>query len=282
MNRDEVRKLIQQGITELNEALQNGRSETLERYLDVLSRFHRYSFNNALLIAIQNPDATHVAGFRTWKQLGRNVMKGEKGIGIIAPMVYRKKDDQGSDDDEGIRGFKVVHVFDVSQTEGDDLPEFAEITGDPGENIEALESLVREHGIELAYENPGGGAKGVSQNGKIVVHPDLTEAETFAVLVHEVAHELLHQQTGRKQETTRTVRETEAEAVSHVVCRAVGMNGTTRSSDYIQLYSGDTKTLSESLDHIQKTAAVILERLEQTDTGAVDLPAKRTEAHHVQ
>lgn len=79
------------------------------------------------------------------------------------------------------------------------------------------------------------------------------------MLVHELAHELLHQQTGRRKETTKTVRETEAEAVAHVVCRAVGMNGTTRSSDYIQLYSGDTKTLSESLDHIQKTAATILD-----------------------
>lgn len=259
MNREEVRKLIQQGITELNHALQNGRSETLERYLDVLSRFHRYSFNNAILIAIQRPDAMHVSGFHTWKQLGRSVMKGEKGIGIMAPMVYRKNDDDcGDDDNDVIRGFKVAHVWDISQTSGKELPEFATITGDPGEHLAALESFVRGHGVELVYENPGGGAKGVSQNGRIVVHPDMSEAETFAVLVHEASHELLHKKTGRRQETTRTVRETEAEAVAHVVCRAVGMNGTTRSSDYIQLYSGDTKTLSQSLDHIQKTAAVIL------------------------
>lgn len=258
MNREEVKKLIQQGITELNQALQNGHSETLEHYLDVLSRFHRYSFNNAILIAIQRPDATHVAGFRTWKQLGRSVIKGEKGIGIMAPMVYRKDDDAG-DDDDVIRGFKVVHVFDVNQTDGKELPEFATITGDPGEHVAALETFVREQGIELVYENPGGGAKGVSQNGKIVIHPDMSDAETFAVLVHEASHELLHQKTGRRQETTQTVRETEAEAVAHVVCRAVGMDGTTRSSDYIQLYSGDTKTLSQSLDRIQKTAAVILD-----------------------
>lgn len=260
MNREEVKKLIQQGITELNQALKNGRSETLQRYLDVLSRFHRYSFNNAILIAIQKPDATHVAGFHTWKQLGRSVMKGEKGIGIMAPMVYRKDDDDGArDDNDVIRGFKVVHIWDVSQTDGKELPEFATITGDPGEHVAALESFVREQGIELVYENPGGGAQGVSHDGRIVVHPDMSEAETFAVLVHEASHELLHQKTGRRQETTRTVRETEAEAVAHVVCRAVGMNGTTRSSDYIQLYSGDTKTLSQSLDHIQKTAAAILD-----------------------
>lgn len=258
MTREEVKKLIQQGVTELNEALQNGRSETLVRYLEVLSRFHRYSFNNAILIATQCPDATHVAGFHTWKQFGRSVLKGEKGIGIIAPMVYRKKAER-DDDEDMIRGFKVVHVFDVSQTEGDEMPEFAKITGDPGENRQALESMVRQHGIELEYDNIAGGAEGVSQDGKIVIRPDLSEAEMFAVLVHEFAHELLHQRTGRKLETSRKVLETEAEAVAHVVCRAIGMDCTTRTSDYIQLYRGDTKTLSASLDHIQKTAAMILD-----------------------
>jgi hypothetical protein len=266
MTREQIKKLIQEGVTELHEALQNGRSETLERYLEMLSRFHHYSFNNVMLIAIQRPSATHVAGFHAWKHLGRSVKKGERGIGIIAPMICRKKADQ--EDDETIRGFTVVHVFDVSQTEGGELPEFAEISGTPGDNLLRLESLVRQNGIELEYDYIPNGADGMSSKGTIVVRPGLSEAETFAVLAHELAHELLHQRTGRTRATSRKTRETEAEAVAHVVCRAVGMDSTTRVSDYIQLYRGDADTLSECLDHIQKAAAVILD-------GITNSPSRR-------
>ena len=277
MKRQEVMKLVEQGVAELNEALRRGHSETLVDYLRVLSRFHHYSFNNAILIAVQRPDATHVAGFHRWKQLGRFVNKGEKGIAILAPMVCRKKDGDGdgplqdkADEARFLAGFKVVHVFDVSQTDGEGLPEFAQIHGDPGDKLSSLEQLVRDSGVELEYDFIGNGASGASQKGRIVIRPDLSSAETFAVLVHELSHELLHQQTDRKQETTRTVRETEAEAIAHVVCQAFGLDGTTRCSDYIQLYRGDTKTLGESLDHIQKTATHIIQHLDGTArNGAV-------------
>ncbi len=267
MKREEAMKLAQQGLAELNEAIRQGKSETLQRYLDVLSRFHQYSFNNALLIAMQFPEATRVAGFRTWKKLGRFVKKGEKGIGIIAPMVFRKKDDSGESratDDQAAEphlGFKVVHVFDVSQTEGEELPEFAQITGEPGEYLSRLEQAIRDADIELIYDDPGFGADGVSQNGKVVVRPDMSPAKSFAVLAHEFAHEIIHQCKDRKDRPNKTVRETEAEAVAHVVCRAIGIDSTTHCADYIQLYRGDTDTLAESLDVIQKTAADILTRL---------------------
>ena len=127
MKREEVSELVERGIRELNEALAAGKSDRLQQYLDVMARFPRYSFNNCILIAMQCPQAQMVQGFRAWKKLGRSVIKGEKGIGIIAPMIGRKKDEEGQADDstgKTIFGFKVVHVFDVSQTEGDELPEF--------------------------------------------------------------------------------------------------------------------------------------------------------------
>lgn len=264
MKREEITKLIEQGVQELHEALANGRSDQLQTYLDVMARFPRYSFNNCMLIALQDPDCTMVQGFRAWKKLGRNVKKGGKGIGIIAPLLYRKQDDAAASDEanqSAIRGFKVVHVFDVSQTEGNDLPQFAAITGDPGENITALEHVIRSEGIELEYDFPASGADGVSQTGKIMVRPDLQAAEQFSVLVHELSHELLHTRKERCKKTTKTIRETEAEAVAHVVCRAVGIESIGHSADYIHLYHGDVQVLAESLDAIQKTAARILDAI---------------------
>jgi antirestriction protein ArdC len=263
MKREEITELIEKGVRELHEALAGGKSDQLQKYLDVMARFPRYSFNNCMLIAIQDPECTMVQGFQAWKKLGRNVKKGETGIGIVAPLVYRKKDESSSTDENGgkaVFGFKVVHVFDVSQTEGDELPQFASMTGDPGENITAIESVIRAEGIELEYDFLPSGADGVSQKGKIIVRPDLQPAEHFSVLVHELSHERMHKKERRKT-TTKTIRETEAEAVAHVVCRAVGIESTTHCADYIQLYHGDVDVLTESLGFIQKTAAWILDSI---------------------
>ena len=166
----------------------------------------------------------------------------------------------------GIR--PVVHVFDISQTEGDEIPEFAPIHGDPGAGLKRLEGIVADFGIRLEYDLPGCGALGVSRDGNIVVSPEMSPAETFAVLTHELAHEILHQQTGRKRQVSRTVRETEAEAVAYVVCQAMELETTTRSADYIHLYRGDTATLGESLDFIQKTAALLIKRLQEESVPA--------------
>jgi hypothetical protein len=271
MKFDVATKLAEQGIDQLAEALGQGRSDTLEAYLSVLAKFHRYSFQNSMLIALQCPNASHVAGFNAWKKLGRQVVKGAKGIAILAPCVYRSKDDEASDGDKKavVKGFKVVHVFDVSQTEGDELPQFAAIDGDPGELIGRLELVIGQHDIALSYDFIPSGALGVSEAESIVIRPDLSPAERFAVLVHEFAHGLLHKGE-RRQDTTKTVRETEAEAVSFVVCQAIGLDCSTRSADYIQLYRGTTETLAESLEYIQKTATHILASIE-ADNSAHDV-----------
>lgn len=265
MNREEAKKKSEAALDELVQALEAGRSETLVAYLATVAKFHRYSFGNCLLIALQRPDATQVAGFHRWKELGRQVKKGEKGVAIFAPMSYRKQDTDADDEDSGkvreLRGFRVVHVFDISQTEGDELPEFAGIAGEPGEALEKLEALVRGHAVELEYGFLPGSAEGVSRLGKIVIRSGLSPAETFSVLCHEFAHELLHQKE-RRQQASKTVLETEAEAVAFVVSKAIGLEGTTRAADYIQLYSGGKETLLESLDAVQKTADMIIEALE--------------------
>ncbi len=212
------------------------------------------------MIACQCPDATHVAGFNAWKKLGRQVKKAAKGIAILAPCVYRQQTDEEEEPKTVVKAFKVVHVFDISQTEGDELPPFAAIQGDPGNLIERLEEAIRQSDIHLVYDFIAGGALGSAASGTITIRPDLSPAERFAVLAHEYGHELLHQGE-RRHETTKTIRETEAEAVAFVVCQAFGLDSSTRSADYIQLYRGTTDTLAESLDFIQKTAAQVIAQL---------------------
>ena len=269
MKREEVTDAVQRGIHELGEALAAGKSDRLLAYLAMMARFPKYSFQNCVLIWTQFSEARLVQGFHAWKKLGRSVKKGEKGIGIIAPMVYRAKG--VSKDDEltnvkVVRGFKVVHVFDVSQTEGEDLPEFATVGGEPGSHIDAVEQLIRSRDIELLYEPILGGADGVSKKGTIVIANDLPPAKRLLTLIHELSHETLHINQKRREETTKTIRETEAEAVAFVVSSALGIDCLDHSADYIQLYDGDLDVLSQSMEHIQTTAAEILEGIRRFAT----------------
>ena len=137
-NAERVRALTESSLTELTEQLEAGNTARLDAYLTAMSRFHQYSVGNLMLILAQRPDATQVAGFHTWRSLGRAVKRGEKGILIVAPMVLRTQraeDVPARGDDGGEQrprlAFRAVHVFDVSQTEGDPLPEPARAGGDP-------------------------------------------------------------------------------------------------------------------------------------------------------
>jgi len=266
MNTEQAKQLSEEALDRLMAALEQGQSEALKNYLTVMSRFHRYSWGNCLMIYCQKPEATHVAGFHSWVKLNRHVRKGEKGIVILAPMVGRKKskDELAEDDETRLYGFRAAHVFDVSQTDGEPLPEFARVQGDPGDLIDRLKSFVTDQCIGLEYSDRIKPAKGMSEGGKIVLLPSLPSAEEFAVLVHEVAHELLHR-GDRRASTTHTIRETEAEAVAFVVSTAVGLETNTSCSDYIQLHSGDKETLAQSLGCVQKVAAEILSAISSND-----------------
>ena len=274
MNRDEALKRSDDALKELAEALRQGKSDKLVEYLGMMSRFHQYSFGNCILIACQKPDATHVAGFGRWKDLGRFVKKGEKGIAILAPLDGKRskgEEAQGQPEQSEatqakpgkvLYGFRVVHVFDVTQTEGQELPEFAALGGDPGERISRLEEIIKARGIAIEYvEQLPFDANGMSEGGKISIKSTRPKAQMFSTMVHELAHELLHW-GDRRESTTKTIRETEAEAVAFVVCKSIGLETSTRASDYIQLWNGDEKTLLQSLEHIRTVAAKILSELE--------------------
>jgi antirestriction protein ArdC len=274
MKRDELKKAAREALEKLISDVEAGISETLKGYLKAMGRFHRYSVGNAILIGLQKPDATHVAGFRAWEQLGRHVKKGEHGIAIMAPVVYHRKtrDDAGTErhedpDNEAVSTFKAAYVFDISQTEGRPLPDFAKTQGDPGSYLERLERFIAGRGIKLERGDLRI-AEGVSVGGTILLKASLAPAEEFSTMVHELAHEMLHQDPADRP-GDKTVREAEAEAVAYVVCQGIGLDTNTASSDYIQLYDGDKKTLMASLERIQRTAGEILEGVTAEPAAAI-------------
>jgi hypothetical protein len=271
--------LIRQAVEHLIRQLEAGKSEALTAYLAAMARFHNYSFGNILAIARQKPDATHVAGIRTWNEMGRFVKKGEKGIQILAPMLgYRRNRKEPETDDQNetthvLIGFRVVYVFDLSQTEGAELPEMEHsVSGSVGEHRDRLIEFLSHQNIALEFSEKIAPALGVSYGGKIALLPGQSKAEEFTTLVHETAHELLHK-AQRRTMTTATVRETEAEAVAFIVGQAIGLEMGKSSSDYIQLYHGNAALLAESLEVIQRTSAVIL--------GAIQPEAPASESETV-
>ncbi len=265
MKAEQAKKIADEAIAKLAADLDQGKSQALTAFLAAAAQFHDYSFGNVLLIVQQKPDATRVAGFHAWKKLGRFVKKGKKGIAIIAPMVVKPRREGPSEhaeaadapEDRTVLRFKAVYVFDVSQTDGQPLPEFATVAGNPDGHLDRLKTLVATKNIAVEYAANLGGPLGMSTVGTIRMLAGLPPAQEFAVLAHELAHEMLHKGTRRK-ETSKQVRETEAEAVAFVVCRAVGLDTNTASSDYVQLYAGDRETLAESLEYVQQTAAEII------------------------
>ena len=272
-----AQQVIRENVQFLIEQLEAGHSEALTAYLNAVAHFHNYSFGNVLLIARQRPTATHVAGMRTWNEMGRRVNKGEKGIAILAPVIgkSRKKAEQESGDNEGntkestayqtaVLGFRRVYVWDEAQTTGEPLPTIGGITGEVGSFLDRLREFVNVSGIELEYTERIAPALGVSYGGRIVLMPGQTKAEEFAALVHETAHEFLHK-AERRTATTKTVRETEAEAVAFVVSKVIGLNPKS-SASYIQLYHGNADLLIESLAMVQQTASVILSAIQTEES----------------
>lgn len=266
MKVEQAEQITSKAIEALSQALEEGHSETLRKYLSAMAMFHRYSLHNVMLIASQRPDATRVAGYHTWKQLGRHVKQGAKGILILAPIMHKNAEEQISQEREGERvavGFRAAYVFDVADTDGEPLPELGTTQGDPTRYTERLKAFVVRRGIQLEYSADIYPAKGQCQPEKIILLPNLPPAEEFSVLAHEMAHSLLHQQ-GRRSETSKRIRETEAEAVAYVVCEGVGLKAE-GSADYIRLYSGDKDMLTDSLDHIQRASAEILSAISPGD-----------------
>jgi len=276
MKAPDVRQLTTAAMDQLIAAVDGGKSVSLKAYLAMLGRFRRYSLGNVLLIAMQRPDATHVAGYTTWKRLGRQVKRGERGIRILEPIVRRTHEADDKDDvdtEEELVAFRSASVFDVSQTEGKELPEPTRAVGDPKGHLDRLKTFIAERGICLEYSDTLR-AEGAATSGRIILRSGLASADQFSTTVHELAHSMLHFGTDvNRQETRKKVLETEAEAVAFVVSQAIGLDATKASADYIQLYSGDRETLVRSLERIQATAGEIIDAiLPVTQPGPCQTP----------
>ncbi len=230
------------------------KSEEMQRYLDFVAKFHQYSPSNIFLIMLTRPDATHVAGYQAWKKMGRFVRKGEKGIPIFAPMVH-KEDPDKEDSPKVLSGFRVVYVFDVSQTDGDPLPPMPDWKS-PEKNAELNEKLIRfaeSRGITITFKELHGETQGVSKGGAIEISPNAGTK----TLIHEIAHELMHQ---CENNLDREVCELEAESVAYIVSRYFGINHL-NSATYIALYELSSKDFKESCERIQKNVQTIIEYL---------------------
>ena len=262
MKSEQIKEITEKATEHLVAALNAGRSEALTSYLKAIGRFHHYSLHNVMLIASQKPNASSAAGFRTWNQLGRFVKKGEKGIVILAPIVRRKAENEEDqqEDSTSVAGFRAAYVFDVSQTDGQELPHIGIVQGQPREYHERLCAFAEAQGISVEYSSEIAPARGTSSGGRITLLPGQSEAEEFSTLAHELAHELLHR-GDRRGATSRRIRETEAEATAFVVCHAIGLETGSAATDYIQLWNGDAQLLTESLGHVRQAASQMLTTL---------------------
>lgn len=291
-SKDRMREIvdsIENGIKELFE------SDKYQQYLSTMSRFHRYSVNNTMLIYMQRPDATHVAGFNKWRdQFGRNVLKGEKGIRIIAPTPYKKKVEEIKTDPETnapvldadgkaiieekeirIPMFKVVSVFDVSQTAGKPLPQLAaDLSGNVQQYEVFMEALRRASPVPMEIKPVARDTDGFFsiKAQSITIRAGMSEVQTVCAAVHEIAHAKLHDYEHMTEladdgetilvpgEKSRNTEEVEAESISYAVCQYYGIETGENSFGYIATWSKgkELKELRASLETINKTASELI------------------------
>lgn len=247
------------------------------RWLRVQRRFHQYSFGNTLLILLQCPDATRVAGYHTWKTVGRQVRKGEHGIAILAPIVRPLEVEDRDGTERALTGqpiaFRLARVFDITQTDGEALPEIvSRLTGDSaGSRFAGLVSVAGALGYSVERSKLPGERNGdcTFDFRRLRIREGLEPAQSVKTLAHELAHAILHSEADCSG-LTRTVAELEAESVAFVVCEDIGLDSSTYSFGYIASWAGGgenaNKAISASAQRITKAARTILEQLEGSCT----------------
>ena len=249
----DLKIMITERIQELADATDAARvSEEIMQYLDMCAKFHRYSPSNVWLILLAKPEASLVAGFKKWRTMGRYVRKGERGIPILAPILIKNDNDEGAEM-EKLFGFKVVYVFDVSQTEGKLLPEPPDWKS-PEQNAVLTELLIKFaeiKGINVTVKELSGDIQGVSTGGAILVSPNAGTK----TLIHEIAHELMHQNDDRPKD--ETILELEAESVAYVVAKHFGLDGLS-SPNYNALHGATAEMILEHMERIRKSATEII------------------------
>ena len=264
-------------------------SDKYKQFLNVMAKFPRYSVNNTMLIMMQRPDAQLCQSFTGWKQMGRYVKKGEKGISILAPAPYKIEREQTKLDEKGrpvfdadgepvkekvevtIRAFKVVKTFDLSQTDGKELPTIgsSELVGNIEGYPKLLQALQEISPVPVSFELIDGDAKGFYhlEDKKIVVQDGMSEVQTIKTLLHEMAHEKLHDKDNvpEAKDISRNGKEVEAESVAYVVCQHYGINTSDYSFSYVAGWSEgkETPELKASLDKIRQTASEFIYQIDQ-------------------
>ena len=264
-------------------------SDKYKQFLNVMAKFPRYSVNNTMLIMMQRPDAQLCQSFTGWKQMGRYVKKGEKGISILAPAPYKIEREQTKLDEKGrtvfdadgepvkekvevtIRAFKVVKTFDLSQTDGKELPTIgpSELVGNIEGYPKLLQALQEISPVPVSFELIDGDAKGFYhlEDKKIVVQDGMSEVQTIKTLLHEMAHQKLHDKDNvpEAKDISRNGKEVEAESVAYVVCQHYGINTSDYSFSYVAGWSEgkETPELKASLDKIRQTASEFIYQIDQ-------------------
>ena len=274
----EITDQLEAGIQELFE------SDKFKDYLTCMSKFHNYSLNNTILIAMQKPDATLVAGYKAWQtDHGRTVRKGEHGIKILAPCKFKvtvESDENGTLENSGNEEktkvmeylrFKITHVFDVSQTEGKELPSIGvdELTGDVREYRSMYKALVRTCPVAIVMEEIEGGAKGYynDTDKRIAILAGMSEMQTIKTIIHEMAHQKMHAEENADPEhpVDRRTKEVEAESVAYTVCQHLGLDTSDYSFGYIAGWSStrDTKELKASLERIRSASDELITEIDK-------------------
>lgn len=262
-NIDEITKKLEEGVKAVFE------SDRYREYLDFMGKFYDYSANNCALIYMQMPNATLVAGYNTWlNKLNRQVRKGEKAIKILAPMPHKKEveDEDGNVEEVKWTTFRAVNVFDISQTDGGEVPNILnKLTGGYEDYEVVLKGLKSVAGVPITIETINGAANGFfsPSEAKIVLKAGLSEAQTIKTAVHEVAHSILHKKDGEEEKASRNTKEVQAESVAYIVCNWLGLDTAEYSFGYVAGWSKDkeAKELLACADVIKKTAREIIDGL---------------------
>lgn len=266
---------MKQKVKEITEQLEQGVAEVFTsdnfiQYLQVMSKFHDYSFNNCLLIAMQCPTATLVAGYKAWqKKFKRQVRKGEKAIKILAPIPCKitVEDEEGEEKEIKFNRFRAVSVFDIAQTDGEEMPEFVhKLTGDVDGYNELAGKLTSISPVPIRFDVIEGTANGYfsSADKEIVIRKDMSQAQIIKTMVHEIAHSILHDKdNGLEKDANRKTKEVQAESVAYVVSQYLRLDTSDYSFGYIAGWSSDkdTKELKASLQVIRDTAHDIISKV---------------------
>ena len=259
-------KIVEQSVSRLaDETDEVRKSGFFREYLDAMAKFWRYSYRNQLLIHVQKRDASRIAGFRKWNELGRKVLKGSKAIKILAPFTkkIKEKDSIGEEKEVSRTYFFPVNVFDVSQTSGKPLPEISlEVEGNNQQQLlnKLLEYCALQN-IKTEFKELGiNGLYGYSSGGKIAVDSKQSINTQVNTLIHEIAHELTHYSKEGKK-FSRQEKEIQAEATNYVITKALGLQN--KSPQYLALYTKNKEKILENLETISKTTKQILEHLNE-------------------